>query len=877
MNKPNEELDVIESVLDKLRKLIREKEDEFYNKGAMEIAKVASSISTDSIDAIDKIKKNKNQVLKFIELAEKFKDSPEELIYLLSLADIPAVAGSGKQIAEAVAGFRGLGIETIDYKIDEIKYENISSPRGDYPLSEISITSFIYRVPPFELTKCPHESGEDKDITDLLGSRFVWMIKPAHVSWDSWNGILQKTTGGKPSAVIKGSYTFEGSLLVPKTIELLNLSARSLILEVSGRYPFFLKFGSSVIEKDSSILKTKIKLLEYLRGKSAELPKLIGPYLASWRLRLDYPYFCYKGLGLSIDPFDAQCPFKKLCSLSSEKGGPCDGKIFWSGKYHKRRFYPKSYPLRRLRIGRASGLIVWEDELPPSLVSFTAYDKKHVESRWYAVEIGTWFINARPTVRIFFDNEIGYSIPTSVMSFSFNREWLIDVVKNILTNEDVKKNITVKYILYKALGRTLDYKRLSKTVKELMNSESDLAKMYKETIEATSIKDEIIDFAKKVLLHSLEHLLTQYILEKFAGVDMNFVLTKYYHTYTDEIFLAENAKNGKIGIVDTITKKISQEGLSHFLYEFADWLSSYLGLHSNDFDKLSYMRMEEAKKTLTQSMERLERGDAKERDIVKSIRKVAQKVEEFKKALDAMNVCIDITLARTVLLAGDIITESDVEQIGDYFDDILERYGFKLCLDGCNGCVRLEKYCGEGIQQTLTTSRLLLHQFAQYLRDLILRGVTIRSNELGKILQPIMFQPKRSLDILSPYISPSYAQKLVQLASQGIKVRIITWMPKKEDESYEFQKDSLKILKDNLGENLLVRIQDKPDIKLVHDKTYIIDNIAITGSFNLTESGFYGNFERADIKPYSKTVKQEKEEYEKLWKGAIELSCYEIS
>jgi len=865
--------------LDKLRKKIREKEDELYERGLIKGAEVASSISTNILDALRKIRDNKVKLLKFVELSEKFKDSPEELIYLLSIPDIPAITGSGKRVAEAVAGFRGLGIEAIDHKVDQIKYENIPLKEGEHPLSEVSITNFMYRVPPFELTRCAFETGNDKEITDILGSRFAWILKPEEVSWDSWNEILMKTTRGRPTSLIKGKYTYEGGLIVPKSIELIDLSKRSVTIEVGGRYPFFLKLGSSVIEEETASIKTKQKFLQYLKERTASIAKSIGPILAAWRLRLDYPYFCYKGLGLSTDPFDVNCPFKDRCRLSSERGGPCDGKIFWSGKYYRRRFYPKSYPLRKLRISRG-GLVTYKDKFPFSLINFTAYEKKRIESRWYAVEIGTWFINARPTVRIFFDREIGYAISTSVIEISFDREWINGVIRKILSRDkEIRKSIALKYIFHRALGRVLDYKRLSKTVKELINEKSELAKKYKEFVEDREIGDELVNFARRVLLHSMKHMLTQYVLEKFAGVDMSFILTKYYYRYkSDKIILAENAKNGRIGIVDTITRVIRKDGLHTFIYYFADWLSTYLSLHSNDFDRLTSSRMREAERTLSQAVSRLERGDAKEQSIAKKIKTVCKKVEEFRKALDASDVELDITLARTVLLAGGFISESDVEEIGDYFDDILEKYGFKLCLDGCNGCVRLERFCGEGIQQVLTTSKMLLHKFTEHLRDIVMRGLTKRSNELGKYLEPILFNAKKSLDILCPYISPTYAKKLIELASKGVKVRVITWMPKKEDEEYKFQKDSLKLLKKSLSliKNLSVRVEDKPEIRLIHDKTYIVDEIVVVGSFNLTESAFRGNFERAEIKLHPETIKTEKKQYEDLWKRAADLSKYEI-
>jgi hypothetical protein len=868
----------IKKKLDELRKLMRAKEDELYEKGSFKGSEVASSILKDISDARGKIDEHKIKMLKFIELSKKFKDSPEDLIYLLSLPDIPAVAGSGKQIAEAIAGFRGLGIETIDHKINEIKYENIPLKEGEHPLSEVSITNFMYRVPPFELTRSVYEKDIDKEITDILGSRFVWLIKPKEVSYDSWKEILEKTKSGKNVPLIKGKYTYEGGLIVPKSIELIDISTKSIILEVGGKYQFFLKLGSSVIERDTTLTKTKEKLLQNLRERFDTIVKNVGPILAKWRLRFDYIYFCYKGLGLSGDPYDISCPFKSKCRLSIDRGGPCDGKIFWSGKYHKKRFYPKIYPLRRLRIGKG-GIQVYDEKFPLFLIDFGAYEKRRIESRWYAVEIGTWFINARPTVRIFFDTDFGYTIPTSVMEISFDREWINNVIKEILAKEkELRKIVALKFILYKSLGKYLDYKHLSSTIKSLMNKESELSKEYNKYIENLQLDDELVNFARRILLHSLEHNLTQYILERFAGVDMSFVLTKYYYKYGDKIILAENARGGRIGIVDTIIRQIKEKGLPSFIYYFSDWLSNYLLLHGNNIDEVTSLREKEAERTLEQTINRMERGDRRNQEIAKRIKKVSKKVEKFRKMLVESNVELDITLARTILLAGRIISENDVEEIGDYFDDILEKYGFKLCLDGCNGCVRLERYCGEGNQQILTTSRILLYKFCEYLKDIIARGFSKRSNELGKYLEPILFGAKKSLDILCPYISPKYAKELIKLAKKGVKVRVITWMPRKEDVEYNFQKESLKILKEHLDlKNLSVKILDKPEVKLIHDKTYIADNIVITGSFNLTESAFYGNLERADIKLHPHTIRIEKNEYEELWKKATDLSSYEIS
>jgi len=867
----------IENLLGKVRKKVNKIKENLIDNNKIDEAMWASDIETDALNAMRRLGESRSEVVKFSELSKKFRDSPEELIYLLSIPDIPVTTGSGKKIAEAIAGYKGLGIETIDHKLDEVRYEGIVLPFGEAPLSEVSMTSFMYRVPPFELTRPTYEGFVDKEITDILGARFVWLVKPSEVDYDSWRSVLRKTDS-RQDLIVKGKYGFEYGMVVPSTINLVDLSSKSFFVEVTGRYPFFIKFGSSKIEREGSTLRIKQRLLQHLEERVKLVSKDLGPVLGQWKLRIDYPYFCYKGMGISTDPYDKHCPFVKRCPFSKEKGGPCDGDIYWSARYWRRKFYPKVYPLRRLRFSKATGLQIFKESFPFSILRLEAFDRRHVESRWYGVEIGTWFIRARPTVRIFFDTEIGYGIPTSVLELSFDRDWIKGFVEDLLKREkEIRQMVVTKFLLHKALGTRLDYKRLSKVVSDLTEGESEIAKTFRKYVERV-LDEDIIDFSRRILLHSLKHMFTQYVLEKVAGVDMNFILAKYNYKYSDAILLAENARNGRIGIVDTVIRVVNDKGFASFVLDFANWLYDYLYSHTRDFERLSVLRTQEAEKTIRALITRFEKGTRSEKELCKHINAIIRKVKAFKNKLDETGVKIDIATARTVLLAGEKIKEEEVEKIEDYFDDILEMVGFHLCLDGCNGCVILEKYCSEGVRQILTTSKTLLFRFVEMLRDLISRGWTIRSTELGKNIEPLLFKAKKNFEIVSPYISPRYANKLVELSQNGVKVRVITWLPKEEEKKdFDFQIESLRILRENVdGRYLSVRVMDKPEVKLPHDKTYISDDIVVTGSFNLTESGLFGNWERAEIKIHPATVLNEKNQFERLWQECSDITKYKI-
>ena len=74
-------------------------------------------------------------------------------------------------------------------------------------------------------------------------------------------------------------------------------------------------------------------------------------------------------------------------------------------------------------------------------------------------------------------------------------------------------------------------------------------------------------------------------------------------------------------------------------------------------------------------------------------------MRRFKEELSSVTEPVDIALARLILLVGRLIGEEEMNRIEELFDDILEAQGFPICWDGCNACVRMERYCNEGTKQ----------------------------------------------------------------------------------------------------------------------------------------------------------------------------------
>jgi hypothetical protein len=770
---------------------------------------------------------------------------------ILELKTLPRTRAVGKKIVSFVAGFQGLGIEAIDHHIESVEFEGM--PKKPEEATPVSITAFMYRTPPYDLARPEEEIGYDEEITKMLGPRYSWFVKPKNARagvWDEvWNQI-QPTRKSKPIAM--ATYNQVYGIIVPKSITLVDLSRRSLHFEFEKPL-FYLKMGSEKIREAVKDITTDRELLNSL----IQIEKESAPPRPG--MRFDYVHFCYIGRGISTDPFDRVCPFT---SCPARPDRICDGKKLWSGTYFSRKQFPKVYPLRTMMVSRATGTPTLEEYLPRKILSVKAYNDQRINTFWYGVEIAAWFMKVRPIVRIYFDDfsKPGYVIPTSTLNILLSPEWLDEQVRKILRDKaEVRSAIALKKVINESLGKFFDYKRLTSTVEGLIARSGETWKRYKRYIGG-EIDDELLTFARACLLHSLEHMFSQYVLHQLAGVDFNFVITRSYPQVTPNVVLAENARNGNLGIVDTVVKKIDEEGLPSFLIDFLTWLTNTIDFHVRTFDEVARRRREEAERVLKHARTTLEPKQ------LQGLQEVNEKVGRFKEELSAVTEPFDITLARLILLVGRRIGEEEMNRIEELFDDILEAQGFPICWDGCNACVRMERYCNEGTKQIVTTSRRLLREFAQMLLNLIRSGYTESTDRAGEIIEPILFSAKKEALIASPYISPRYAEKIIELARRGASVKVITWRPMDKGEEYGFQDESLKKLEDSRKAypNLELKVLEK----LHHLKMYVVDRrISITGSANLTDSGLYRNVEHVHVKLDPDAVAKDKADFMAIWKA----------
>ena len=146
---------------------------------------------------------------------------------------------------------------------------------------------------------------------------------------------------------------------------------------------------------------------------------------------------------------------------------------------------------------------------------------------------------------------------------------------------------------------------------------------------------------------------------------------------------------------------------------------------------------------------------------------------------------------------------------------------------------------------------------------------TLVGTNLGESIKKEFLNAKKSILISTPGISLSIWEIIFNILKKDIKIKIIT-SEKGGSDSEKTNEIATKLLKkqNEKFSNLLdYKIIRKSNFEVVHPKIYIIDEkIAIVGSANLTENGFYNFVEFIEIFKEKTHVDTIKEDFDKLWK-----------
>ena len=147
----------------------------------------------------------------------------------------------------------------------------------------------------------------------------------------------------------------------------------------------------------------------------------------------------------------------------------------------------------------------------------------------------------------------------------------------------------------------------------------------------------------------------------------------------------------------------------------------------------------------------------------------------------------------------------------------------------------------------------------------------------GGVIESALFSAHNYVFVCSPWIGPSYIERLLNLLGKGVKLRIITSDSNYKDKlgrnTRNLLKDAVKPEKNFLGRTKKDWTRPSLDYKVInadfiHAKMYLADGRhAIVGSANLTHSGLWRNIEHVMIAENINEVNMIERDYQKLWQS----------
>ena len=713
------------------------------------------------------------------------------------------------QVLESLVGFRYMGNEFIDHKVD------VETEQNTAPEQEESLSNVVARMSPFEMQDLPIESGDARDITKHVGGRYSWFIEPENYYllsegedqfWDIKNSLDE-------AGVALGSSTEYPSMRVPRTIEFVDfLSRDAFTLKINcqtdnGTKPLYIRYGSDEIVnseiKGRYSIKQNIKELgdqsnpNYSTVKEATERKLesIGDRLIQnnpWGANFDYISACQIGRAISTDPTCQQCPaeIQEDCQL-------CDGKEHWSTY---RKMFPKVHVNKEVRNYPKTDRVLSLD------LDTVTYDDltDDIEFVYNKVNVNI------PTSYKYYQREfevkpIGYRARTSLVNLPLNETFIDIIIDNLLAQRpNLTRLLKYKYYMYtkyRGLGHT------SEVAPEVFNYDPD-------AINPDS--QEFREFARESLTHTLAHMLYLYIVKE-VGVDAQKLSC---HPQDGEIVIFEDSKRNGMGVVETIRNRLDNKGAFGVFDEFGNDILDFLSDHDDRIEA-------QMKQKDDNTIKKLENKDDQIASLSSEMEDLNQKIEQ---QVDLQFV--DFSTYRYLLLDR---LEEDDEETAEYVLPLVQARGVPhLCYDGCNECVILEKYCNEPFGQSYLLSKKLLQAFLNYYQG---GSASAVKRGLGHELRDL-FSNANELRVKTPFIDQFGIDLLQDLIDGGTDVTLVT---RREDNSRWISQ----------LEKMNLKLKFAEEYGASHAKAYYMKNdessLLAKGSVNLQQKGFLENEENMSL------------------------------
>ncbi|MCS7134961.1 MAG: DEAD/DEAH box helicase [Candidatus Aenigmarchaeota archaeon] len=707
-------------------------------------------------------------------------------------------------LLESIIGFKFMGLEFIDQSVVIGAEHHTPSQKKDEFLSNI-----ISRTPPFELITIPFEEKSQKEITDKVGARHFWLIKPLRGFYLYPQQAYEEIA---KDGIMKGRADKYKDLLIPSEINFVDALTldKPLILKMvckDGK-PLYIKYGSeklatSKVDGKYSLCSNIRKLYSFepannlyyvIRERTLSYLQRIDREIQNsgdrWGLNFRYPFLCLLGYCVSVDPFDKKCPIKEKCNIIG-----CDGSKHWTGALGKRRIYPKFHMTLNVRnLPQIAEPLIYN-------IGTLTYDELREEIE-FVYDAATVYLPTRFNdylLREFEIAPIGYLARTSLVYIIFNEKLLDTILSILLKEQDMIDLLKFKFYMFKKL----------KEKHSAIDAALEYVKYDPKKIEIET--KEFAEFVKDCLLHTFAHLFFIFLVTKKVQLDPEKIT--YFITH-NTIYVLENSKNDGMGFVETIRNEIKSVGEKRFIEEFIDWAEDLLRNHTRHaeahlkaltIDSRNYL----SKLRGTKIFDKIE-------DFHEKIKELNQKINSYVK----LNY-IDIVTYRHILSHELITWEEYSDEISEYILPVIHSEEIpKLCTDGCEDCLIFYRGCNNPFLQNYTISKILVTKFL----NIIKRGhVSLIGKGLGELLENFMKKSERII-VNTPFIDEYGLSILRECKDKGIDIEVVT------------RSDNLNIV------NELQKCGIKVRFTLSHAKMYIFEAknqvVCAHGSMNLTRSSF---------------------------------------
>jgi hypothetical protein len=717
------------------------------------------------------------------------KELCEKLIVLYS--NLPNIKGDTKtDVRNFVFSYSSLssaGLNIDDKLIKKITvrfYErqgNNWSPIGE--IGDINIFDALIKYPPFYVFNYSRYVSQNVTNPPL---RYGAILLPVYFRYNEWHNV--KPSIHDLSLKTNNNISVKDRLVEIDIKDVDEISIYNLLqledklnnpLRISpeksyqNRVPF-LKLGVDKQYLDYYLQNNKIQLSN-LASKS---------HISYDPTILSYTRYCDLGNGMSNDIFDINCPFQKECSI---------GRLFLKRGGHSCKFWARSAKLM------TKPALNFEYQLFENFSSqgisinpvVTAYSLDSVNMYRRLNKI-TFYINDIPKY-IYLNPVLTHKLyDTNAIKFEFDRNITKAVLENILSSDPTLHNIllTKYYLILHGKGsiyrgvKNLNVSEYKSLNWEIQNKEDE--------------RNEFLDFAYAVLLHTFAHLLYEFLTLKLR-VDED--LIDYYYDFNidnpslsgDSVYVYEKTSTGVLDLSSFILSQFNNN-FQNLFNDFCNFVHQEFSNHSNLIQQ-TVQSLKQLKQSILNSNQNIKQALAEMNKLVQGLRnnQIEPDLYTFKIYLFEKN--------------GTKISNFDETTLGSLADIALGNF----CIDGCSSCV-MGDFCHYPLIQNIITSRQLLEEFLNYICNFQ------SQNALVKTSVNIKGDSRIGFSLLSDYAK-----------NPNVKALRI--------ETAYLDKDCLNILHDMLNSNPNLTIELTTDIKNSKDAltehSSLIEQLKATGRFEL--------------------------------------------